>query len=181
VPLPYHRAVTELLTERLQLRIFRPDDFEAHAEISADPDVMRYIRAGPLERVDAWWQMARYVGHWRLRGYGIWAVIERSTGRLVGHLGFLDPEGGHGFELGWALARHAQGKGYALEGTRAAVHHAFTALNRSHIVCLIQPENARSIRLAERLGAAPERETEESGRRLIVFGIHRDNTSSTLR
>jgi RimJ/RimL family protein N-acetyltransferase len=165
--------LTELFTDRLHLRPFRPDDFEAHAAICADPEVMRYIRAGALPRVDAWWQMARYMGHWQIRGYGLWAVVERSTSRLIGHLGFLNPEGGHGFELGWALARHAWGKGYALEGTRAAVHHAFTALNRDHIACLIRPENTRSIRLAERLGGKLEHEVEESGRRLLVYGIVR--------
>lgn len=134
---------------------------------------MRFIRAGPLSRADAWWQMARYMGHWQIRGYGLWAVIERPTGRLIGHLGFLDPEGGHGFELGWALARHAWGKGYALEGTRAAVHYAFTTLNRDHIACVIRPENTRSIRLAERLGGTLDREIVESGTQLLVFGIGR--------
>lgn len=165
--------MTTLVTDRLQLRPFLSTDFEAHAEICADPEVMRYIRAGALSRADAWWQMARYMGHWQLRGYGLWAVVERASTRLVGHLGFLDPEGGHGFELGWALARHAWGKGYALEGTRAAVHHAFTALQRDHIACVIRPENARSIRLAERLGGTPEGEIEESGARLLVYGIRR--------
>jgi RimJ/RimL family protein N-acetyltransferase len=143
---------TELATERLQLRMFRPEDFAVHAEICADPKVMRYIRAGPIPPEEAWWQIARYLGHWRLRGYGMWAVVEKATDELIGHIGFLNPEGGHGFELGWALARHAWGRGYALEGTRAAVRHAFTALDRDHILCLIRPENARSIRLAERLG-----------------------------
>ncbi|HKC23671.1 MAG TPA: GNAT family N-acetyltransferase, partial [Thermoanaerobaculia bacterium] len=165
--------MSELTTDRLRLRPFRSKDFETHAAICSDAEVMRYIRAGALSRVDSWWQMARYMGHWQLRGYGLWAVIERATDRLVGHLGFLDPEGGHGFELGWVLAREAWGKGYALEGTRAAVEHAFTALGRERIVCLIQPENARSIRVAERLGARPRGETEESGRRLLVFEIVR--------
>ncbi len=165
--------MTELLTERLRLRPFRPDDFEAHAAICADPEVMRYIRAGALSRADAWWQMARYMGHWQIRGYGLWAVVERSTDALIGHLGFLDPEGGHGFEMGWALARSAWGKGYALEGTRAAAAYAFTTLGRERIACLIRPENARSIRLAERLGAKLDREIEESGSRLLVFAIAR--------
>lgn len=169
--------MTELSTERLLLRVFRLDDFEAHAAICADPAVMRYIRAGPLSRVDAWWQLARYVGHWQLRGYGMWAVVERSTGRLIGHLGFLDPEGGEGFELGWALAREAWGKGFALEGTRAAVRHAFTELRRDHISCVIRPENLRSIRLAERLGATLEHETEEAGRRLLVYGLSNPDRS----
>lgn len=130
---------TELATERLQLRMFRPEDFAVHAEICADPEVMRYIRAGPIPPEEAWWQIARYLGHWLLRGYGMWAVVEKATDELIGHIGFLNPEGGHGFELGWALARRAWGRGYALEGTRAAVRHAFTALDRDHILCLIRP------------------------------------------
>lgn len=163
----------ELFTERLRLRPFRPDDFEAHAAICADDEVMRYIRAGALPRVDAWWQLARYMGHWQLRGYGLWAVVERSSGRLVGHLGFLEPEGGHGFEMGWALAREAWGRGYAFEGTRAALDYAFGPLGRDHVVCLIRPENARSIRLAERLGGRLEREIDEGGAHLLVYGIAR--------
>ncbi len=165
--------MTELLTERLHLRPFRPDDFEAHARICADPEVMRYIRAGALSRSDAWWQMARYMGHWQIRGYGLWAVVERSTGALVGHLGFLHPEGGHGFEMGWALAREAWGRGYALEGMRAAIAHGFTELGRERIVCVIHPENARSIRVAERLGATPEGEIEDSGKTLLLFSLTR--------
>jgi RimJ/RimL family protein N-acetyltransferase len=115
--------------------------------------------------------MARYMGHWQVRGFGLWVVVERSTQHLIGHLGFLDPEGGRGFELGWALARHAWGKGYALEGTRAAIHHAFTILNRDHIACAIRPENTRSTRLVERLGGKLEHEIVESGTRLLILGI----------
>lgn len=148
------------------------EDFEAHAAICGDPEVMKYIR-DPLSRADSWWQIAKYVGHWQFRGYGFWGVFERETGRLVGHLGFLDPGGGHGFELGWALARSAWGRGYAFEGARAAVEHAFTVLARERIVCLIHPENARSIRVAERLGASLEKEIEESGKLLLLFAISR--------
>lgn len=165
--------MSEVVTERLLLRPFRPDDFEAHAEICADPEVMRYIRAGALTREESWWQLARYLGHWQLRGHGLWAVVERTTGRLIGHLGFLEPEGGHGFEIGWALARHAWGRGYALEGTRAALTYAFTELDRERVVCLIHPDNARSIRLAERLGAVRDRELEEGGRPLVLFTLTR--------
>jgi RimJ/RimL family protein N-acetyltransferase len=172
--------VIELQTERLRLRIFGPDDFEAHAEICADPEVMKYIRAGALSRVDSWWQMARYVGHWHLRGYGLWAVVERATDRLIGHLGYLNPEGGRGFELGWALARHAWGKGYALEGCRAAVDYAFTALDQDRIVCVIHPENARSIRVAERLGAVREADIEESGKRLLLYAITRPERNAAV-
>jgi len=167
--------MTEILTERLHLRPFRPGDFEAHAAICADPEVMRFIRAGALTRSDSWWQLARYMGHWQLRGYGLWAVVERASDRLVGHLGFLDPEGGHGFEMGWALAREAWGKGFALEGTRAALRYAFATLKKDHVACVIRPDNARSIRLAEKLDARLEREFDEGGVRLLDYGIARDS------
>jgi RimJ/RimL family protein N-acetyltransferase len=165
--------VTELLTARLRLRIFQPGDFEAHARISGDPEVMRYILPGPLSRVDAWWQMARYVGHWHLLGYGMWAMQDRATDEHVGRVGFLDAAGGHGFEMGWALAPAAWGRGLALEGARAALQHAFTALDRDHVVCIIHPENQRSIRVAERLGAVLEREIEDHGQTFAVYGIRR--------
>lgn len=152
------RPANGLTTDRLLLRLFTAADFDAHAEICADPEVMRFIRAGALTREESWWQMARYIGHWQLRGFGMWAVFERASERLVGHLGFLDPEGGHGFEVGWALARHAWGRGLALEGVRAALDHAFFALDRDRVICVIRPENTRSIRLAERLGAARSEE-----------------------
>jgi RimJ/RimL family protein N-acetyltransferase len=167
--------MTELLTERLHLRPFTGDDFEAHAAIAADPEVMRYIHAGPLTRAEAWWNVARYMGHWQLRGFGIWAAVERATSRVVGHIGFLEPEGGHGFELGWALAREAWGKGFASEGVRAALAHGFGALDRDRVVCVIREENARSIRLAEKLGARRMGELEEKGRRLLLYEIVRSD------
>ena len=163
----------ELLTDRLCLRRFRPEDFEAHAAICADPEVMRFIRAGAITRADAWWQRARYMGHGDVHGYGLWAVVERATERLVGHLGFLNAEGGHGFEMGWALARDAWGKGYAYEGTREALRVAFTDLGRDHVSCIIRPENERSIRLAEKLGGRLEGAIEENDTRLLVYGISR--------
>ncbi len=137
---------------------------------------MQYISGAPLTRAEAWWNLARYMGHWVIRGYGMWVVVERSSGSVIGHMGFLNPEGGRGFELGWALQTSAWGRGYALEGTRAAVEHAFTVLEQPHIACVIRPENARSIRLAERLGAHFEREITEAEKRLLIYGIVRRET-----
>ena len=167
-----------LQTDRLLLRPISIADFEAHARITADPEVMRFIHDGPLSRVAAWWNVARYVGHWHLRGYGMWSVVERLSGQVIGHLGFLKPEGGYGFELGWALARSAWGHGYALEGARAAVAYGFSALDERHIICVIHAENRRSIRIAERLGAGLERQVSEGDRLLLIYGIHREEPAA---
>jgi RimJ/RimL family protein N-acetyltransferase len=84
----------ELETERLIMRMWREDDFEAYARICADPEVMRYLNkdSKPLTRLESWRHMAFLIGHWHLRGYGHWAVVEKSSGNLVGRIGFLYPE-----------------------------------------------------------------------------------------
>src|ERR1044071_4300054 len=125
--------------------MFREDDLEPYAAISADPGVMRYRGAGkPLARWEAWRQMAMILGHWQLRGFGLWAVEERATGALVGRIGFFEPDGWPGFELGWMLRRASWGKGYATEGARRALAHAFTAMERDHLISLIRPANRAS-------------------------------------
>lgn len=96
--------------------------------------------------------MAMLAGHWLLRGFGSWAVEERATGELAGRLGLHYPEGWPDRELGWALARRFWGRGYALEGCRASLAHAFDDLGWERAISLIHPENLRSKRLAARLG-----------------------------
>ena len=171
--------MSELWTERLHLRPLAAGDFEAHARITADAEVMRWISAAPLSRTEAWWNLARYVGHWQLRGHGMWGLVERASGELVGHAGFLEPEGDHGFELGWALARDAWGRGYALEAARSAVQHAFAALGRDRITIVIRPENERSIRIAERLGARLRERSTSRGAEALVYVLTQADRPST--
>ena len=163
-----------LETERLRLRAFREADLDAYAAICADPEVMRYLGDGrALSRADAWRQMALIIGHWTLRGYGLWAVEERATGDLIGRLGFFNPEGWPGFELGWMLRRASWGRGYATEGAGRALAHAFTEMGRDHLISLIRPDNRASIRVAERLGERLERRTDLFGQEALVYGIDR--------
>jgi RimJ/RimL family protein N-acetyltransferase len=164
----------QLETERLLMRMWREDDFEAYAEICADPEVMRYLGGKPLSRLDAWRNMAMMVGHWHLRGYGHWVVEEKASGKFIGRIGFLNGEGWPGFELGWTLARHAQRKGYATEGARRALEYAFTKMDRDHVISLINPPNAASIRVAERLGEKLEGRTELFETEVLIYGIDRE-------
>lgn len=141
-------------TERLVLRGLTADDFEEYAAIVADPEVTRYLADGqPLDRTNAWRQLAMILGHWELKGFGLWAVEEKSTGRLLGRIGCYDPEGWPAFEIGYTLARHAWGKGYASEGAAAALTYARTVLRRAEITSVIKTGNAGSVRVATKLGA----------------------------
>jgi RimJ/RimL family protein N-acetyltransferase len=164
-----------LETERLTLRPFREADFEQYAGMCADPEVMRYLGEGrALTRGEAWRQMAMILGHWQLRGYGLWAVEERESGALLGRLGFFNPEGWPGFEIGWALRRESWGRGYATEGARRALAYGFTEMGREHVISLIHPENRGSIRVAEKLGERPEGRTEIFGREVLIYGVTRE-------
>lgn len=163
-----------LETDRLLLRMWRESDFERHAEMCADPEVMRFLGdRRPMSRFDAWRYLAMIVGHWHLRGYGHWAVEEKASGELVGRVGFFNPEGWPGFELGWTLGRAWWGRGYATEGARRALRHAFTEMGREHVISVIDPQNSASIRVAERLGERPEGTAQVFGREVIVYGIDR--------
>ena len=134
--------IPHLTTDRLLLRGFVPDDFEPYAAMMANPDVARYLGDGrPLTCPEAWRQMAMFAGHWVLRGFGLWAVEERSTGRFIGRIGCLEPEGFPAFEIAYTLAPEAWGKGYAREGAGAALCYARDVLGRTAItsICTSTP------------------------------------------
>lgn len=145
---------TALETERLILRPFEASDFEPFAAMYADARVMEFISIDgqPMSRFDAWRALATIMGHWTLRGFGLFAVAERATGTFVGRIGPWQPEGWPDFEIGWTLRSEYWGRGYATEAVKRCIEYAFTDLDRSHISSFIAPENSRSIHVAERAG-----------------------------
>jgi RimJ/RimL family protein N-acetyltransferase len=167
-----------LASERLVLRLFRQSDFDAYAEMCGDPEVMRYLGDGqPLSRADAWRNLALVMGHWQLRGFGLWAVEEKRTGSLVGRVGCWQPEGWPGFEVGWTLRRQFWGKGFATEAALRAVDFAFNSLGRERVISLIQPENSASIAVALRLGMSFDGYTQVVSRPVLVYGLDRRPSS----
>ena len=166
--------IPEIETERLRLRAFRNEDLDAYAAMCADPEVMRYLGTGAtLSRADTWRSMAGFLGHWALRGHGMWALEEKATGTLVGRAGFLEPEGWPGFELGWTLGRPHWGRGFATEAARRALDYAFHELDRDRVISLIRPANTPSMRVAERLGEARAGEIELLGGPCYVYEVRR--------
>ena len=161
-----------LKTNRLILRGFQEEDLDAYAEMCADEEVMRYIGTGKvLSRAESWRSMAAIIGHWYLRGYGLWAVEEQQSGETIGRIGCWKPEGWIGLEVGWRLRRAFWGLGFATEAGLASIDFAFNKLQQSHVISLIRPDNAASRRVAEKLGENLQRETDVLGNEALVYGI----------
>jgi len=145
--------IPTLETQRLVLRAWRDSDLDAYAAISADPEVMRFL-GGPQARPDAWRAMASMLGHWVLRGHGMWAAERKSDGALIGRIGVQRPEGWPAIEIAWTLGRQYWGVGYATKAAKASMDWGFENLSVPKLVSLIDPENFPSQNVAKRLGQA---------------------------
>ena len=162
--------VPTLTTDRLVMRGWREDDLAPYAAITNDAEVMRFM-GGTLDVADTWRQIAFFVGHWELRGYGLWAV-ERD-GELIGRIGLLNPEGWPGLEVGWLLGRHAWGHGYATEAARAAVEYAWRELGAQELISLIAPDNTASAAVAGRLAMRAAEDYDLRGQPVVIHRLDR--------
>jgi RimJ/RimL family protein N-acetyltransferase len=169
--------IPTLTTERLVLRAFAADDLEPYAAMNADPEMMRYV-GGPIDRAATWRLMAMLLGHWDLRGYGMWAMIERASGQFIGRAGLYDQEGWPGLEVAWTVARDRWGRGYATEAGRAALDYAFEVVGADRVISIMRPDNAASIRVAEKIGETFQSSMKLHGEERVVYGLLRSKWRS---
>lgn len=145
-------------TPRLRLRGHTAADFEACLPMWNDPIVTRFIGGRAYTAEEVWQRIQRYAGSWALLGHGFWVVEEKTSGKLIGEIGVMDarrdmdPPFGDDRELGWALLPEAHGKGYASEALQATLAWEKQVFNAPCLVCMIDPDNAPSIKLALKFG-----------------------------
>ena len=166
-----------LETERLLLRPFRQDDLDTLARWNADPRFMRHMGRGPMSRAETVRAMRRYADHWREHGFGLLAVEERATGRLIGRTGVAyhrnwpdDPE------VGWSFDPDTWGRGLATEAGGACVLWAFDQLRLPRVVSITVEENGASRRVMEKLGFALHATVCDPVQRLELL-VHRRDAS----
>lgn len=148
----------EITTDRLLLRQWKDDDLDAWAAINADPAVREFFPA-VLSREHAAASLDQFRADLAGRGWGWWAVQERSTGELIGMCGLdpVDPEMPFsGVEAGWRLARQTWGRGYATEAARAVLAYGFEVLRLPEILAVAAAGNVRSHAVMRRLGMTPD-------------------------
>ncbi len=152
-----------LLTDRLRIRAFEPEDLRALHAVYGDPEVTRFIPPYPtLEHTRR--ALDLHVQAARDGRPAFWAVIERTSGELIGDAGMAPMEGGDDLELGYTLGRRWWGRGYATEAAGVCLAEAFGPIGVDRVVALIRPGNDASIAVAEKLGFRLE------GRRLAHGG-----------
>lgn len=143
-----------LATQNLTLRPPVAEDWHAYSGYrhSARSTLSRNPAPG-----EVWTHFAAFFGHWQLRGYGRFIIVENATGRPIGHAGPYFPEDWAEPELTWTLwDKASEGRGFAFEAALAARDFAFNTLHWTTAVSYIDPSNIRSIALASRLGAVLE-------------------------
>ncbi len=157
--------IPTIATTRLRLRAPRIADFEAYAAITTSS--RGSLIGGPFTREEAWLDFSQLVAGWILRGFGLWSVETLAGETLVGFVMLNHEFGDDEPELGYLLVTEAEGKGYASEAAQAARHFAFGILKWPSVVSYIDPGNARSIALVERMGATLD--TAASDADLLVY------------
>lgn len=163
----------EIETERLRLRMFEEGDLEAYARMCADPEVMQFLGGRPLSREETWREIAIYLGHWQLRGYGLFATELKASRTFVGRIGLWYPLGWPRLEIGWAVDRPYWGHGYATEAGAAVMRYAFAQMGVEHLVSFIFPDNVASQRVAEKLGESRTGTCELGGLEAWLYEITR--------
>lgn len=162
-------------TTNLKLRGHTLEDFEALKTMWADPKVVEHITGIPSTEQQSWMRLMNYLGHWKLMGFGYWAIEEKKSGAYVGEIGFADfkreitPSISGTPESGWILAPAFHGKGYATEALKAILEWGDKNLPVKKSVCIIGPENVRSIALAEKCGYRKVTDTTFAGKPTILF------------
>lgn len=155
-------------TDRLRLRAWKMEDFEPLATFLADPELSLY-RTAPVDRFGAWKSMCAHIGQWQISGYGVFGAALKETDEPVGYTGLYHPIILDEPELAWSLFRRYHGNGYAVEMARAARDWAARDLGLGPLASIVHPDNAPSIRVAERLGATLEGTTTYLGEPRLLY------------
>jgi RimJ/RimL family protein N-acetyltransferase len=169
------REAPTLETERLILRAFRPHDLEPLAQMWADEAVVRYIGGQKLSREDTWRRSLAACGQWPYTGWGYWIAELKGSDEVVGQLGFADfkrdmePKLEDEPELGYVFSPKVHGTGIAYEACSAVLEWGDANLGAPSYPAIIAPENAASIRLAERLGFERAPDGVYRGETIAVF------------
>lgn len=168
-----------LETPRLILRRQVPEDLNALWTLYCDPDITRYIPDAPRSSAEAKEELEWFMnGHPKHPELGLWATIHKDTGKFIGRCGLLPwtIDGQNEVEVAYLIAREYWGQGLGTEVARAIIDYGFGQLGLSRLICLIDAENQRSIKVARNIGMSFEKEGRDEIGPFQVFFISRQTS-----
>ncbi len=167
-------------TERLVVRDWAADDAEAAFGIYGREEVTKWLGAPPMQPVASLEAMREVVRRMIARsaeqpGYGLWPMVRRDDGALVGAILLAPVPAGDGtVEIGWHVNPDYWGHGYATEAARAVIRLAFGSRDLDRVIAVVYPDNTRSLAVCRRLGMTHHGRTDQYyGVTLELFSISR--------
>jgi len=174
-----HTIILE--TRRLLLRHQVIEDLDALWTLYCDPQITKYIPDAPRSYEEAREELEWYMhGHPKYPELGLWATIHKETGKFIGRCGLLSwtIEGHREVEVAYTIAQEYWGQGLGTEAARGILEYGFKELKLSRLICLIDPENIASQRVAEKIGMTLEKKADGiDGDNLptLIYSINRRN------
>jgi ribosomal-protein-alanine N-acetyltransferase len=151
-------------TKRLILRHQIPEDLDALWALYCNPNITKYIPDAPRSYQEAKEELEWFMnGHPKHPELGLWATIHKETGKFIGRCGLLPwtIEGQQEVEVAYTLAQDYWGQGLGTEAARGILRYGFDGLNLSRLICMIDPENIASQKVAEKIGMTFEKKVDE--------------------
>ncbi len=162
-------TMPETETARLRLRQFTPEDLDDLFRLYSDPEVMRYLL--PRTREQTQISLRKHIQQWQEHNFGMWAVIHKDSGKMIGRcgLGFLDntPE----VELGYVFDKHYWNMGIATEASVATLKYGFLFVKLERIVAIANPENIASVRVIQKVGMKYQKNARYYGQDVVYYSI----------
>lgn len=167
-----------LETQRLLLRRLTMDDLDALFALYCDPEVRRYFLEGTLSYEETKEELEWIINvYYRQYGFGLWATIHKETGAFIGRCGLLPwtIEGNSEVEVAYLLASAYWGQGLGTEAAQAILEYGFRQLTVPRLICLIDPENEASVKVATKIGMTYQKEVEDKFGWASLYAITRPN------
>lgn len=166
----------EIETVRLKLRHFTPEDFDDLFRLYSDPEVMKYLSPRTREQTQA--SLCKHIQHWQEHNFGMWAVIDKQSSKIIGRcgLGFLENTGE--VELGYVFDKSYWNMGLATEASKATLKYGFLEVKLERIVAIAKPENIASVRVIQKVGMKYEKNAHHYGVDVIYYAVSRGEWQS---
>ncbi len=163
-----------LETKRLILRRQVMEDLDDLWALYCNPNITKYIPDAPRSRAEAQEELEWHMhGHPKHPELGLWATIHKETGKFIGRCGLLPwtIEGQYDVEVAYTIAEEFWGEGLGTEAAQAILQYGFMQLSLVRLICLIDPNNLASQRVAEKIGMTLEKKVHDEMGDFLIFAI----------